>query len=195
MKESWYGDKRDLLKWSAVLHLCKQHRIESVFHVAMVTEPEPHTIIAEGQRVDVEKPVWQHFRSLENTLRLFRKDYLHIFDRPFTHKGRAHYFTEAVDELKALAGRKLVLLDPDTGLEPTKVTEKHITLRECITVWSSLAPSDLLLLYQHSWRAADWKDAATKKLEDALDHAPLIKFEAPFATDVVLLGAINPSEE
>lgn len=44
----------------------------------------------------------------------------------------------------------LVLLDPDTGLEPAgRATLKHVKENEVRRVWKSLEPGNLLVFSQH----------------------------------------------
>ncbi|MEQ1858425.1 MAG: hypothetical protein ABMA13_00660 [Chthoniobacteraceae bacterium] len=192
MKESWYGDKRDLLKWSAVLQLCKQHEVDVVFHIAMLTHSAAHEFEIDGNRFPVVDPVWKHFRSLRNVERLFGSPKLHIFEQGFTHAKRRSYFDDALEELKLLTGRKLVLIDPDTGLAPKSASEKHVRADECQAIWENLASGDLLLLYQHQWRENQWRQRVVAKMREALNFSHVIRVEAPgFASDVILVGAVK----
>ena len=70
-------------------------------------------------------------------------------DKEFTTK-RDLYFDAAVAYLKANgANRKLVLLDPDTGLRDPDPGLEHVTSSEVPRVWEALDSQDCLALYQH----------------------------------------------
>ena len=54
---------------------------------------------------------------------------------------------------------KVVLLDPDTGMEPTRRTESHVGRDEIEEVWRALSSHDWLVLYQHQRRESGWRPA------------------------------------
>ena len=41
MRNEWYGDKRDFLKWPSLLHLAQREGIKRIFQVAMCTDAGP----------------------------------------------------------------------------------------------------------------------------------------------------------
>ncbi len=51
---------------------------------------------------------------------------------------------------------KVVLLDPDTGIEPGRATAKHATTTEVSIIWQALRSGDWLVVYQHAARGGSW---------------------------------------
>lgn len=45
--------------------------------------------------------------------------------------------------------KKILLLDPDTGIEPPVANHTHVTKNEIAAVWSELSSGDWLSVYQH----------------------------------------------
>ena len=35
MRDQWYGDKRDMVKWAALLHLAQRERLSAILQVAL----------------------------------------------------------------------------------------------------------------------------------------------------------------
>ena len=74
----------------------------------------------------------------------------------FDPKERDTYLRMVVAMLNADNRRKVVLLDPDTGIAPSKQTGDHIGLDEIRSVWEALCRRDWLVLYQHGRRVKGW---------------------------------------
>jgi len=127
VKDAWYGDKRDLIKWGALVRLACHNRARKIIQVAFfrptVLNDRPH-LESEGQEWPVAEEVWFHFRDLRSIRHLARRCGLKIdvLGTRFDHANRDKYFRDVVRALEAAKGRKVVLLDPDTGTEPTKRT-------------------------------------------------------------------------
>jgi len=98
-----------------------------------------------------------------------------------------------VGEIESRNGiKKIIFLDPDTGLEPRggHPNWKHVLEGELEMIWNSLSDEDVLVFYQHQPHIPDW--ISTKKRQFAevirvpdakIAYAPLI------APDVVFFFA------
>ncbi len=158
MRETWYSDNRDLVKWGALLHLATQHDIGRIIQVAYFRASSPPALEADGVAIPKPLAVWRHFRDLHQVQGLARTSRLDIsvIDWPFSHRGRADYSERLVKHLVELSGPKLILLDPDTGIAPKNYGARHVTRAEVSAVWHSLRPHDWLSLYQHARRSKGW---------------------------------------
>ena len=67
----------------------------------------------------------------------------------------------------------MVFLDPDTGLEPCSVNEKHTTKHEIHHIWCSLDPGEWLVLYQHARREPEWWSRIEREFSKLCGGAPV----------------------
>ena len=105
-------------------------------------------------------PVWEHFRSLDGIDGLAGRAgiVIRLIDRPFEHSNRSSFISRVAEDLEALADRKVVLLDPDTGIAPRRHDANHVTAGEIAAIWACLRTGDWLVLYQHARRMRSWLD-------------------------------------
>ena len=162
MQAQWYGDKRDLVKWGSLIHLCRQHGLKTVIQVPFLPKEDRcgYRLSADGTPVGFPAEVWQHFRDLNHIELLGRRTGLTIKVLPdeFCHHSRRDYIERICAWLDQMNGSpKIVFLDPDTGIEPQKAGSKHVSLSEIQQVWKCLQPGDWLVLYQHALRRAGWE--------------------------------------
>ena len=173
MRNQYFGDSRDVFKWSVILRLVRAHSIRTVLHVAML---RPDDGSGEGGTTHlpsvVEYPVRQFFeaerRAFErnSNLRDIRRIAelptacgggfgISVFDRTFNRVG---YFDEVLDTIGALPSPALVFLDPDTGMGQGKGVQrfKQIRVDEVGAVFAALRTGDVLALFQYKWRRAGW---------------------------------------
>ena len=70
MQDEWYGDKRDVVKWSSLVHLARREQIRHILHVAMYrSDMYPALGTAQGP-VELPIKVVQHFCDLNDVQRL-----------------------------------------------------------------------------------------------------------------------------
>jgi hypothetical protein len=75
-----------------------------------------------------------------------------VLDRLLENEPRTNYSAWAKKCLGEMVSGKVVLLDPDTGMEPPSGADrKHIKAREVEVLWAALDPGDWMVLYQHRW--------------------------------------------
>lgn len=71
MRAKWYGDKRDLVKWSTVLELARRAGVRKVLQVTCLVPDgykgtvDERALLVEDFGPEIADAVWQHFRNLE----------------------------------------------------------------------------------------------------------------------------------
>ena len=194
MRNQWYADHRDLVKWGTLLHLAAVHDLRSMIQIAYLTADEaPILITSELGETPVDGRVLDHFRNIHRISDLCGQDgpRVSVFDRSFSAHSRTEYTRAAIAAIKVLAPRSAaVLLDPDTGLAEKPASSKHVTSSEVTAFWSMLEPSDWLVLYQHAAREPDWLQARHTSFAKACGDPPVLTFRAARGSrDVVFFAA------
>ena len=193
MRPEWYGDKRDVVKWSVLLGLAQRCGIKRILQVAMCppvpSEPTDRAFHGLLEQIPMEKlfqRVTAHFPSCKkatNPKRLLdvkglgKQDDINIevFDEPFSNAFRESYFKNVLNRVALDRDEppKIVFVDPDTGIaHGAKLTRKHITCRNLYTIFKGLRPGDYLACYQHSRHEKGWKETARARMELALGSLP-----------------------
>jgi len=198
MQEVWYADRRDVVKWAALIHLAHTQELDVILQIAFCRpEKQPYELQTPDGPIQIPSIVWHHFRNLYNIVPLGHaaKVGVNIFGREFrnTKECRSQYFEEVTKEVKTLqAKRLLVFFDPDTGLEPQSCTAKHVKARELGQVFDSMKSRDWLVLYQHRPLrfAGDWKTKAEERFSLAIGVAQngIKSFFSTVAPDVVFFA-------
>jgi len=168
MRDQWYGDDRDVVKWGAIVHLARREAISAVIHVAMYRpDPTPEPLSTGFGNVDTPTEVMRHFRSLDHIERLGAATGLEIdlFKQPFT--DRAAYFTQVCERVSARSAPVLVFLDPDVGLAFDIAGPEHVTSTDVSKLFSMLRRGDMLVCYQHARRQKDWRGRARRAFANA----------------------------
>ncbi len=198
MQDIWYGDKRDLIKWGTVVHLAHHHRIRTILQVAFFRPnnlSDRPRLESHGRQSQVAHEVWCHFRNLQSIQGLARRCALKIrvLGARFDPDKRDRYFRYVVRTLEAHRQRKVVLLDPDTGIEPkTRRTASHVGVAEIDQVWRIIRPGDWLVLYQHRRRVRGWQDDVRKDFVRACGMSDVRIFTSTSASDVAFFVATKP---
>jgi hypothetical protein len=81
MRDWWYGDKRDIVKWGTIAYLAKEYSISRVLHVALYRSDRSifHLIIDDStDRPELPMEVICHFRDIDEIDRLAEKLQLRI---------------------------------------------------------------------------------------------------------------------
>ena len=126
MRTLWFSDNRDLVKWSALLHLARQHKLSVIVQLCFLNPHEFPPLTLDGVTMPIPHEVIKQFRSLHSVETLSDKVEIKVFDHPFTN--RTAYLKTALEYANQFAGRpRAVFLDPDTGLSPRKPDFKHVT--------------------------------------------------------------------
>lgn len=169
MKDIYYGDKRDIVKWSGILLLCKETGINYVLQIAYFRKQEKLRMHFGSDKTNIPDDVIRHFRDVDDIKRLGTKTGVHIevFKQEFQQSSRDTYHIEVCDYINKWPERKVVFLDPDTGLAVKNAKAEHIKPGEVLKVWQSLQLGDFLAFYQHSFRDSEWVNIRKKQLAEA----------------------------
>ncbi|MCI0351456.1 MAG: hypothetical protein L0Z53_18695 [Acidobacteriales bacterium] len=204
MREQWYADNRDLVKWARLVQLARRNGVQTILQIGMIRPNK-----AEWQRATREFPseVLAHFRGLGNIqslgtatqleIRLVASPFRAINGHGNKLPWRDAYFAEANRKLAEFKDKKVIaFLDPDTGLEPGKAGPKHIRRTELRLVYDALKPHDWLALYQHAPRIRkgnSWIGTSRGKFSSVLDVSPkrVETLSAPEIADDVVLFALE----
>jgi len=200
VKDKWYGDNRDLVKWGALLLLANRFVGSRIVQVACY---RPETIEIDGVRHLMPDAVISHFsRSLKDIARLNSPCVqIEVFDLPFLDRDEYMQGLQAsLANLISSGSPCIVFLDPDTGLEPMNKHElEHVLESELAQIWSAMRADDVLVFYQHKTdrkRGTSWIDPKRKQFEKALGlpigAAKMARGET--ATDVVFFFAQKGSQ-
>jgi hypothetical protein len=171
MRDEWYGDKRDLVKWGVLLHLAKQHGVKKILQVAYLRPSTYGMLEIDGESHEVPEPVLGHFRCIGNIKDLKVPGLeIELLEMPLDDRASFARHVALAIESMAGDGPNLVFLDPDTGLQPQRPNLTHVLDEELAAVHASLAPGDLLVLYQHETnrRGQPWVSEKREQFENVL---------------------------
>lgn len=176
MRDKWYADKRDLVKWGGIMHLLnnKDLGIKKVFQIAYYRNDSWPLLNFNGDDIPIPEKVLNHFRDIKLIKNLDPR--IEVFDQGFEHKNRQEYTDNLCKMLKETQEKKIVFLDPDTGLEPRESGggAEHIKREEVKQIFGSLNAGDFLVFYQHRfWPPRDngktWDEIRRGELAVACD--------------------------
>jgi hypothetical protein len=169
MRDQWYGDNRDLVKWGVLLELARRHRIK---HILQVLYQRPSTwgqLEIDGENVDLPAAVVQHFRNALSVSTMECSANVEIVSEAF--RNRNDYLKVVLQRIRLRAQLPgIVLLDPDTGLEPRLAGPEHVLDSELEVMWKALLSGDILVFYQHQTNrnGTPWIEAKKVQFERAL---------------------------
>jgi len=200
MQTQWYGDKRDVVKWATLVHLCTERKLKGVIQVPFRNDAEfDHALSIDERPHKFPKVVWRHFRDLQHIKALGEQAGLPIEIVPdqFRHDQRDAYIDNVCRTLTRFPRRpKAVFLDPDTGIAPKTAGVRHVRLEEIKKLWGHLNKGDWLVLYQHASRSKDWRSAQKRRFANACGGASVRSYDCKaIAHDVVFFCAEKSSQE
>jgi hypothetical protein len=171
MKDEWYSDNRDLVKWGVLLQLVELHKIATILQVAYYRPSlwDQKRIEVDGVPYRLPPQVVAHLRSIKNIEGMTSRPRVHVLEAPFDN--RDDYLDYVLREMQRLRkGRTIVFLDPDTGLQPPKAKAglEHVLASDLQKIWNALRQGDLLVFYQHSSRSQSWMEDKQAQFEDAI---------------------------
>jgi hypothetical protein len=170
MKDQFYADNRDLIKWGGIVHLCNTTGIKHVIQVAYFRDSSWLRLNFNGKDERIPKDVITHFRSIGDIKRLGKKVgiAIDIVKSEFSDSTREVYTKSICQRIQKQTQHQIVFLDPDTGLAVQNVEEEHVESAEVSSIWQSLKRGDFLVLYQHNPRISEWRNVRRKELAKAL---------------------------
>jgi hypothetical protein len=190
MQGLWYGDRRDRVKWGALIHLAKTKGIRYIVQVAYFRHGAEPILQTEEGEVPLPIEVWNHFSDLRHIERLgdVTGKTITVLDQPFDPDIRHKYIGLIVSKLKEIESPKIVFLDPDTGIEPENSRPEHVIKQDIREIWAALSEGDFLVVYQHADRTKTWRDDRGQKMSVACDNVPVkIILGTGIASDVAML--------
>lgn len=195
MKNKYYGDKRDLVKWGTLVHLCGIHNLHAIIQVAFLRADDP-LLGLNGPDGTFQLPaqVWAHFRNIIKIKELQMPGIdIVVIDHIFDPNQRSVYARHVISNFSEIKqpGR-LLFLDPDTGISPARTKPEHVTKAEIKEYWDALNPGDCLVLYQHAQRTTDWRDNCKTQFEAACGNVQANIYDCPdIAHDVAFFAALK----
>lgn len=197
MRDEWYGDKRDLVKWAVTLELARRFQC---LHILQVLYYRPNgwpQIEIDGEKTNIANEVIRHFRDVESICKLQCGIAVQVVKEEFDNRRREEYAKKVSKAIRALSiDPSIVFLDPDTGLEPRsgKLGPTHTSIAELREIWDLLRKGDLLVFYQHEDNRAgrEWKERKRLQFAEALEmrgtrgeqvklaHAPAVARDVAF---------------
>lgn len=175
MQGLWYGDRRDRVKWGALVHLANTKGIRGIVQVAYFRHGTDLKLQTEQGEVELPVQVWNHFSNLRHIERLGDATGLKIIvlDQLFDPGNRSDYINMIglhLEEInKEIKSRKIIFLDPDTGIEPENAKPEHVTEHDLREIWNRIRNGDLLAVYQHADHTKKWLDERKQKMSNTCD--------------------------
>ena len=169
MKDIWYGDNRDLIKWSVLLQLARKYQAKKIVQLAYYRKSDFKSFEMDGVKYSIPNEIIDHFRQVKNIESIKSEFPIYVFDTMFN--DRSIYLLGALTFIKKFQStNSIVFLDPDTGLEPKKHGMEHVLEREAETIYNNLIEGDVFVFYQHQTNrnGRPWIDQKREQLACAL---------------------------
>ncbi|MEN6420847.1 MAG: hypothetical protein ABFD76_02775 [Smithella sp.] len=165
MRDKWYADKRDLVKWGGIMHLLDKNKsIKKVIQVAYYRKDTWPSIDFNEDKdpVNIPSHVLKHFRDINLIANLDSR--IEVYAQEFSHKTRQQYTNDLCEMMKGIQEKKIVFLDPDTGLEPKKCKVENVKHCEVKQIFAALKSGDYLVFYQHKFFDSNWDEIRRSEL-------------------------------
>jgi hypothetical protein len=193
MRDKWYSDNRDLLKWGVLLTLAERFAAKHILQVLYYRPTDWAGFELDGEQVPLPPAVIQHFRRVAAASAIQSSAAIDVFGDPLT--DRDGYQHAVIDQIRCRSATPgIVFLDPDTGLESQTPSLDHVLDQEVAELWRELKAGDLLVVYQHqtSRNGQPWIAPKKEQFERAIGlpvgSAKLARSER-IARDVVFFYA------
>ncbi len=191
MRDQWYGDHRDLVKWGVLLEIARSRGCEHILQVLYYRPSTWGDLEIDRQKVELGTEAIRHFRTATSIANMNCDVSIETIEDEF--RDRDEYHKLILERIKTREKtRGIILLDPDTGLEPKgRAGLQHVLNKELKEIWESLSIGDVLVLYQHKTgkNIAPWIPIKMKQFSEALGdinaqaklaHAPRIANDVAF---------------
>ena len=167
MRDIWYADNRDLVKWAVLFILAKKFKAEMIFQIAYYSQSDFGKIRINGKAMEIPNEVISHFRNILNIKNIGSPIKVRVFKEIFKKEGRKEYHNKAMKQYPKQ--RCIVFLDPDIGLE-RKVNANlgHVLKEEAKIIWDKTKLGDVFVLYQHHTHRSRWIERKRLQLERVL---------------------------
>ena len=192
MRDTWYGDRRDIVKWGTLAHIAERARAGAIVQIPYFRRGGRALLQFGKESAAVPDAVWDFFREIRAVQKLGPAlgCEIRVFDEPFEHRNRQAYIAKALRYVAQTMGPKVVLLDPDTGLAPSKAQAQHAAVADIQALWQILSEGDRLVLYQHASRNTGWLVQGEDAFATACGVSAVEVYRAPgIASDVAFFVA------
>lgn len=173
MRDKYYSDDRDLVKWAVLTHIATKFGLQTILQVPYwrPEKVQPYFNFM-GIRVPVSKEVWTFFRNIHSIAQLEPKIGVSIavVDSEFKPGQRDDYLYEVKTKIQQAKRPLALFLDPDTGLQPMRCGPEHTATWEIEALWPLLKPHEWLILYQHARHTSDWRESVADELSSLCDY-------------------------
>ena len=173
MKDAWYGDNKDLVKWSILAQLATKYKTPRIVYAAYYRPSVWSPLDIDGHPYRIPVGVITHFRDIHKITTMNAGLQINLIGNVFAN--RAQYTQGIIGAIGAPGtGPCIVFLDPDIGLEPGRPRPEHVLVSEVSAVWNAMRPYDLLSFFQHrtNRKGAPWIGAKRKQLAGAIGLSP-----------------------
>jgi hypothetical protein len=148
MRDQWYGDNRDVVKWGVLLEIARRERAKHILQVLYRRRSAWGQIEVDGEKVELAKAVVQHFRNTASATGIQCPAEIEVVLEDFDdRKTYLQIVLQRIRSRRLFPG--IVFLDPDTGLQPSKGKPEHVLESELEKIWNALRDGDVLVFYQH----------------------------------------------
>ena len=196
MQDIWYGDRRDRVKWGAIVWLAKQHGIKDVLQVAYYRETTPRKFNIDGEEADLPQEVWNHFSNIKDIKNLGEQVGIEIdvIEENFHPSRRSEYVRNVVNAIQQYGDKPLIVFpDPDTGIADNNIEAEHASINDIAHIWNALKPGDWLIMYQHASRNVGWLEGKRNTFAQTCGGNKVITIQGPdIAKDVAFFAARKP---
>lgn len=197
MRDKWYGDNRDLVKWGVLLELSRRFGCSHILQVLYYRSGMWASIQVDGEEVELCPDVISHFRDVSASTRLHNSLTIEVIsDEMRDRKNYLQLVCNRIDARKLQPG--IVFLDPDTGLQPAgKAGLEHVLDAELQDIWKYLKSDDILVFYQHKTNrnGTEWVTPKKEQFEHALNvqlGLAKVAYAPKIANDVVFFYIKKP---
>lgn len=169
MRDQWYGDNRDLVKWGVLLELARRHRAKHILQVLYQRPSIWERLEIDGEQVELPSAVIQHFRTAASVSAIRCSAKVEVISEHFG--DRSNYLQTVLQRIRLRAQFPgIVFLDPDTGLEPRVAGPEHVLESEIAEIWRALRSGDVMAFYQHQTNrnGTPWIEPKKAQFERAL---------------------------
>ena len=177
MRDRYYADNRDLIKWGVLLRLAERYSAGRILQVAYFRPTAWPCLRIDDDICTIPDNVIAHFRCCRNIEKIINREErqlrIEVISSPFS--DRPKYLKEILTRIEGWAnGLSIIFLDPDTGLAPRRPGPEHVLNNEIIAIWNAMSGSDVLVMYQHQTnrRGEPWIDTKRSQMEEVLKLPP-----------------------
>ncbi len=170
MRDKWFADNRDLVKWGVLLTLARKEGITHILQVLYRRQDEWGGLAIDGTDEKIPTEVIRHFRDPLSVTRLDPAITIEVITD--TLSSHDTYQLMVLNHLRTRStSRSVVFLDPDTGLAPRHAALEHVRDADLSEIWRALQPGDLLVFYQHQTNRSGqpWIEPKKRQFALALD--------------------------